>query len=190
MTSPTAILQDLEQAATGADTVTLRRLADQLGCRSVGAILAVPAALELTPIGGIPGVPTLLATVIALVACQLLIGRESLWLPGVLARQGISATRLSKAARGLRPAAQWADAHLGQHLRWLVGPMGQRCAAAAILALCLTVPALELLPFLSSVPMGVILLFALGLMTRDGRVMALAWTMVLAAVWVIWRVLV
>ena len=59
----------------------------------------------------------------------------------------------------------------------------------AVLLMCMTVPPLEVLPFASSLPMGTIALFGLALVTRDGRLMALAWVAFAAAaagIWWLW----
>ncbi|PWJ20867.1 exopolysaccharide biosynthesis protein [Jannaschia seohaensis] len=186
MTKPTEIIETLEESATATEEVSADRVAGQLGRRSIGALLAIPAAFELTPIGGLPGVPTLLASIVAVVAMQILIGRRNLWLPDILARRSVGASRLAQATDRLRPAAEWADRHLGGHLPCLVAPPAPRFAAAAILALCATVPGLELVPFASSIPMGTIVLFGLALLARDGRVMALAWACTAAAFGTIW----
>ena len=186
MAKPSDVVDSLDEAARDTDAVSADDLVEELGRRSIGAMLAVPAALELTPVGVIPGAPTVLAVIVALVAVQILIGRDHFWLPDLLGRQTVAAKKVRKAAEKLRPAAEWADRHLGKHLSWLVAPPAPRIVSVAVLALCATVPALELVPFASSIPMGVIILFGLGLLARDGRVMALAWVCFAAAVYGIW----
>ncbi|CTQ50800.1 exopolysaccharide biosynthesis protein [Jannaschia donghaensis] len=189
MTKPTEIVEGLEEAVEGDDKVTVGEVNEELGNRGIGALLMVPASLELTPVGGIPGVPTLLAVIVALVAAQILFGRDRIWLPDVLSRRSIEQDKFTTAVGKLRPAARWADDHLGRHIPLLVDPPAPRIVSVAILLLCATVPGLELVPFASSIPMGTIVLFGLALVTRDGRVMALAWAAFAAAclgVWALW----
>jgi hypothetical protein len=110
-----------------------------------------------------------------------------MWLPGFLERRNISAEKLTNAVDKLRPAAEWSDRHLGKHLHLLTDEPAPRIVAVAILVLCALVPPLELVPFASSIPMGVIVLFGLALVTRDGRVMALAWAASAIALWAVWK---
>ena len=186
MAKITDIISTLEEAGNGADDVTLGEINDKVGHRGTAALLGIPAALELTPIGGIPGVPTIIALIIALFAAQILFGRQDMWLPGFLENRSISSDKLQTSTQKLKPAAKWADKHLGQHLSVLVDPPAPRIVALAILLLCCAIPPLELLPFASSIPSGTILLFALGFLTRDGRVMAVAWIAFVASLWAIW----
>ena len=189
MTHPTEVVDALYEAADEGNPVTAERIADHLDRRGIGALLLVPAAIEMTPIGGIPGLPTLLAATVALFAAQILIGRKDLWLPGILGRRTVDADRLRTAADWLRPIAEWADRHLGRHMPVLTTPPASRIAALAIILLCCTVPALELVPFASTLPMAAAALFGLALLTQDGRVMALAWAATLGAaygVWALW----
>lgn len=189
MAKATDILDALSAAADGRDEVTVGQINDSVGHRGTGALLMLPASLELTPLGAVPGVPTLLAVIVALFAAQIAASRREMWLPHWLETRHVGTDRLSSAVDRLRPAARWSDRHLGRHLHSLVDPPAPRLVAAAILALCLTVPPLELIPFASSLPMGTIVLFGLALLTGDGRVMALAWATfaaVLFGVWGLW----
>lgn len=189
MTKASDILSALDEAAEGQDSVPVGRINDHVGHRGTGALLMLPAALEITPVGAVPGVPTTLALIVALFAVQIAAGRSDMWLPRWIERRTISASRLRKAVNMLRPAARWSDRHLGRHLHVLIDPPAPRIVAIAILALCAAVPPLEFLPFASSLPMSVIVLFGLALITRDGRVMALGWVAFAGAalaVWMLW----
>ena len=175
------IVDALHDSAREGDPVAVATIVDHFDRRSLGAFIAVPAMLEITPIGGIPGLPTALALFIALMAAQIAIGREDMWLPGFLARRTIHDSKVEAAAKKLRPLTDWMDRHLGQHLRHLTLPPMQQAAALMVIVLCLTVPFLEIVPFASTIPMATIAMFGLGLLTGDGRLMALAWTLSLAA---------
>lgn len=175
------IVDGLCAAAREGDPVSVGAIVDHFDRRSIGAFIAVPAMLEMTPVGSIPTLPTMLATFIALMAAQILVGREDLWLPDVVARRTIREDRVEAAAAKLRPLTDWMDRHLGQHLVALTRPPAQQLAAAMVIALCATVPFLEIVPLASTLPMATIAMFGLGLLTGDGRLMALAWTLSLVA---------
>ncbi|MEM8850471.1 MAG: exopolysaccharide biosynthesis protein [Pseudomonadota bacterium] len=175
MGAATQMVDELEALADERSRPSVGDVTARLGHRSVGAIIALPALLEITPIGGIPGVPTVLATIIAIFAAQIAIGRDHLWLPDVLDRRNVSAERVKASANKLRPIARWADDHFGQYIRALMRSPSRRLVAVAILLLCLIVPPLELVPFASTIPMAVIAIFGLGLLFQDGRLLLLGW---------------
>ena len=168
------ILDQLDQLASEEDRVTLGDAIEAFGNRSYGPFLLVPALIEVSPIGGIPGLPTVLAAIIALFAVQMLFGREHLWLPGFLKRRGAEADKVKKAARKLRGVARWADRWFHGRLPILTSGPFVHVAAALCILLAATVPPLELLPFASTAPMAAIAAFGLALLVRDGVLMIVA----------------
>jgi hypothetical protein len=176
------ILDRLHEVGEKNDRVTLGEMTEAFGSRSYGPFLLVPALLEESPVGAIPGVPTAIAIVIALFAVQMLFGRKQMWLPGFIARRGLSAEKLKKASDRLRPVARFMDRWFHGRLTWMTEGPAVRIAAAATLLLCLAVPPLEVLPFASSAPMLAIAAFGLALLVRDGVLMIAASVLALAAV--------
>ena len=187
MSNAAAIVTSLRDAAAEGNPVSVETILDHFDRRSLGALIMVPALLEMTPIGGIPGLPTVLALIIAIFAAQIALGREDMWLPGFITRRTVDCHKIDAAADKLAPAARWADQHFGQHLEILIRPPAPRVAAVAVLSLCLTVPPLEIVPFASTIPMATIAAFGLALLMRDGRLMALAWAVYAAALFGIWE---
>lgn len=168
------ILGTLRQLADRQGRISIGDVLDAVGDRSYGPALMLPALIEITPIGGIPGVPTLLATIIAITAAQLLFGKEHLWLPQILQRRSVSGRKLHAAADKLDGLARWLDKWFHSRMaRFVHGPW-PRISAALALLLCLTVPPLELLPFASTAPMVAIIAFGLALLVRDGLLMLIA----------------
>src|SRR5690606_13121348 len=157
------ILERLHEAAEKEGTVSVNDVVAALGDRGWGPFLFVPAVIEMSPIGGIPGVPTLLATIIAIFAVQIAWGRGHMWLPGFLGRRSVSSDRMRKAIEKVRPVGKWLDRWFHGRLPRLTTDRATRAAAIATLLLCLTVPPLELLPFASTAPMAAIAMFGVGL---------------------------
>ena len=172
--SATETVEALEQLAEDNDRVRIGDVLDEFGKRSFGPFLLVPALIELTPIGGIPGLPTLFALIIALVAVQLLFGRDHVWLPQLIQRRSVGADRLMKSAKKLEGVAAFLDSWFKGRLKRFTGPQMQKIAAAVVVALCCTVPPLELIPFASSGPMLAIAAFGLAILVRDGLLMLVA----------------
>ncbi|MFZ3483654.1 exopolysaccharide biosynthesis protein [Sphingomonas sp. 3-13AW] len=174
-------LKELGEEA-GDEKVRLGDAVEAMGHRAYGPFFILLPLIEMSPAGGVPGLPTALALVMALLALQLLFGREDLWLPGVLRKRGLKGKKLVNTAEKMRPVADRLDRWFHGRLPALTkGPM-IKIAAIAIIALCATVPPLELLPFASTLPMAAILSFGLALLVRDGLLMAVACALALAAV--------
>ena len=171
----TDVVAELERAAeeTGGDAVEVGRLIDALDHRGYGPALAVLPLIELSPLGGIPGFPTLLALTLAILVARMLMGREHFWAPGWLRRRRLGAGRVIRSVQWLRPVSLRIDAKLHERLARFAGPAGRRAACIVILCLLLAVPPLELVPFATSGPMLVIAVFGLGLLYRDGLLMLL-----------------
>lgn len=170
----TALVDKLRALARREQRVTAGCVADAMGTRGYGPFLLVPALLELSPLGGVPGVPMLLAGVVALFAAQMLFGRQQVWMPQWLRRRAVAGGRLSTALDRLQPVTRFLDRHCHRRLSMLTRGPFVRIAAAAVIALACLAPPLELVPFASSVPMLAIALFGLALLVRDGVLMLAA----------------
>lgn len=168
------ILDTLRNLAGEKDTVSVGDVLDAIGDRSYGPALMLPAMIEISPVGGIPGVPTFLAAIVALVAAQLLFGKEHLWLPGFIKRRSIFDQKLHKAADKLNGLARRLDKWFHGRMPHFVKGVWPRVAAGVVILLCLTVPPLELVPFASTAPMAAIIAFGLALLVRDGLLMLIA----------------
>lgn len=185
------MIEDVAGAAQGDGRETVGDLIEALGHRGFGPLLFIFAMFELTPIGGVPGFPTMLAVILSLIAAQIVLGQNHLWLPDVLERRSVSDGALRKAVDALRPFGAWLDRWFGGRLEQLVRPVWQRIAAAVVIAHCATVPPLELIPFASSIPMLSIAMIGLAMTVRDGVLMlvALIWggcALIIAPYLLIW----
>ncbi|MSU89979.1 exopolysaccharide biosynthesis protein [Rhodobacteraceae bacterium 2CG4] len=171
----TDVVEELEKASEGgdADTVEVGHLIDALDHRGYGPALAVLPLIELTPIGGIPGFPTLLALTLGIITVRLLMGYQHFWAPAWLRRRRLGSRRVLKSVRWLKPLSLRIDGKLHARLSRFAGPAARRAAGIVILGLLLTVPPLELVPFATSGPMIVVAVFGLGLLYRDGLLMLL-----------------
>ncbi|MEE9320568.1 MAG: exopolysaccharide biosynthesis protein [Granulosicoccus sp.] len=167
-------LLDQLEAAIGCETVSIGDLAERIGQRGYGALLIVPALLEITPIGGVPGVPTVLAVIISLFAVQILFGRQRMWLPHFIEQRKLSASRITAGVSELRPLARRLDSCFRGRFSALTERVFVQFAALICLLLMLLVPPLEIVPFASSAPMLAVIAFGLALLIRDGVLMVVA----------------
>ncbi|MDQ0566204.1 hypothetical protein QOZ97_001737 [Qipengyuania citrea] len=165
------VLGELDELAANHDEVRVADVLDDFGARSFGPFIMIPAVLEITPVGGIPGVPTVLALFIALIAVQLLIGRDHVWMPQFVQRRAVGSKKLHKAVGKLKGMANFLDRHSKGRLEGLTKGTAIKLVAAVIIALCCTVPPLEFLPFASTIPMLAIAVLGLALTVRDGALL-------------------
>lgn len=168
------VLRAAHEAGDGSSQVSLRHLLDAVGRRSFGPFLVVISIIGLTPLGGIPGVPTILALMVALVAGQLLFGARQFWLPSWLLERTVSSGKLQKAVDVMRPAVRPVDRIARARLQWLVEPPAVRVAALGCILVCLTVPPLELVPFAGTISWAAIAAFGLALIAYDGVLVLVA----------------
>lgn len=169
--SVTETLDNLVAAAKQADKVSLEQLTQAFGRRGYGPFLMLPALIEISPIGGVPGVPSFLAFVILLFAVQMLLGRRTLYLPAWIGRRRLSSKALRSGAERMRPVATRLDRWFYGRLPRLTGEPFIRFAALVCILLAITVPPLEIVPFASSAPMAAIAAFGLSILVRDGALM-------------------
>lgn len=169
------VVEGLEELAESEDKVRVADVLDKFGARSFAPVMLIFALAELTPIGAIPGVPTLLALCVALVAAQLLVGRDHIWVPGWIAERSVSGEKMDKATDKLEGIAKKLDKLAKGRLEFLAQGPALRVAAGIIIVLCVLVAPLEVLPWASAAPMLAIAVISLAIMVRDGLAMLLAW---------------
>lgn len=166
--------------------VSIGDVMNEVGTRAFAPIILVPALILVSPLSGIFGLPTIGATLIFLITVQKLIGRENLWLPGVLKRRRVAEAKYLKALGWLRKPCDWIDRRTQKRLTLLVSRPANLVTLLVILAICLIIPALELLPMVTTIFALAISLFAVGLLTRDGLFTLLGYTQVGCSAALVW----
>lgn len=182
------LLSTIDDLGDRQSQVSVHDIREAIGERSFGPFLLVPAVIEMSPIGGIPGLPTALAVIISLFAVQILFGAKHLWLPQFVEKRQIDGKTLKSAMDKMMPVARFVDRLLKPRLTWLTRAPWLQVAAAFTILLCCSVPPLELIPFASTAPMAAIALFGLSLMARDGLLTVIAGLVSLSAVWLVYTV--
>lgn len=101
------------------DHTSTRAVVNALGRRSFAPLLLLPGLVTLLPIGGIPGVPTVMSVLLLLVSVQLLFGRRSFWLPSWLLDRSVSRSKLETSRRWMLRPARFIDFFLRPRLTFL-----------------------------------------------------------------------
>lgn len=163
------LLDEISHArADSSESVSFDDVLQTMGQRSVGVLLLVPSLIALTPLGGIPGVPTVLAIAVFLLAGQLMINAKHVWLPGFVRRRRADAQKVESAMGYLRPGVRVVDKLLQPRIVWITKQPFVRGVAGLCMLMALTVPPLEIVPFAATVSWSAIAAFALALIANDG----------------------
>lgn len=177
------LLDQIEAAAGETRSISLARIMDAVGHRSFGPILVVAGLVILAPlIGDIPGVPTLMAIFIVLVAVQVLMGRRHLWLPQWLLDRSVSSDKLETALGWLRKPARFVDRLLRPRLQWITDRTGVYAMAFLCILIAAALPPMELIPFSANAAGLALTSLGLALIADDGLLAVIAFLVSAAAV--------
>lgn len=161
-------LLDAARNASDGDKTSVGQIVQSLGEQSLTPNLIFVALAVVSPLSGIPLFSTICGVTIALIAGQMLIGRDHIWLPSFVMSRRVDSDRLSHAVDVLRRPARWLDRITRPRLRLLVRGPVRKLTQLACMACGLVMPFLELVPFTSSTLGGVVSLLAFGMLARDG----------------------
>lgn len=168
------LLDTMAKAAEGVDQVSFEKIIDAVGKRAFGPLLLMVGILMTSPVSGIPGLPTTMATLVVLTGVQLLMGRDSFWLPQWLLRRSLASSKLQKGVKWLKRPARVIDHALKPRLTFLIHRVGQYVIALVCILIALSVPPLEIVPFLATTTGLVLTIFGLALVAYDGALALLA----------------
>lgn len=178
------VVDEITGAGDGeGDEISVAEILRSVGQRSFGPMLLVPGLIVLSPISGIPGVPTLGGIVVLLIAGQLLIGRQCFWVPQFIQRRTVSRRRMRQAGRFLMAVARVVDKVVKPRLVFPVRRPFNYAVAAACVLIALVMPPLEAIPFANVVTAAAITAFGLALVAYDGVLALLAFALTGLSFW-------
>jgi hypothetical protein len=142
------------------ERISLGDVTRLLGDRGYGVLMAV-----LVLPGAVPGLSSIAAIPLALVAVQLAIGLPRPWLPRFLAARSLSRSDFARMVERVEPYLMRIERLLRPRFALVTGPIGERLMGmmCLVLALLLTIPILVNLPLV--VPIA---LMSLAIIERDG----------------------
>ena len=158
----------IDAACVEQDPISLRRLLEISGRRSFGSTLLVPSLIVLSPLSGIPGLPSCVAILVILMCGQLLLGRRQPWLPDWILRRQLPSARIHKAIRSARPFVSRLDRLSRPRLPLLLQGPGFYMLTVVCLLIAVTMVPLELIPFANSAAGAALSAFGVALVTDDG----------------------
>lgn len=182
------LIANLRKAGDAEQPVTIECMLQATGERSVGALLLVPGLLVLSPLSGIPGLPSVFAVMVALIAGQLLIGRRHLWLPQWLLQRTAPRSKYDRALAFLKRPATFVDRLLRPRLKFLTQGLAVRGNALLCIAIAATMPPLEIIPFGNTTAGAALSILGVGMMARDGLMILVAIAFFLLLVFLVSRI--
>lgn len=162
------------------------QLRDALADRAYGVLLFVFALPLLVPLP--PGVNTVFAVLIMLVAAQFVLGLSSPYFPSWLGRRSFERETFEKAFERVRPPLRWIECLLQPRLLLLTSRHGERLIG--LFCIFLGLVAASPLPFGHQLPALSVCVIALAVLERDGIILVAGFAVGLIGVLVYWALLV
>lgn len=174
LTTIKQVLDKILESSEDCDQVSIGDILEMVGRRSFGPILLVAGIITLAPlVGDIPGVPTIMGIIVFLIAIQLLLKQQNLWLPNTILKRSVKKEKLHKAINKIEKPAKFIDRFLRPRLGFLTSGVMIYVIAAICLLISLAMPVMEFIPFSANFAGAALTAFGLSLIAKDG-VFALA----------------
>jgi hypothetical protein len=157
------VFDELSRGAT--EAVTVLQVRDALGDRSLAALLAFFAAINLLPLP--PGTTIVLGPPLVIIAAQMMFGYSRVWLPRSILDRSIPAERFRQMTARAMPRLLWLERLIKpRYWPFRSEQVADRVigAIAFVFAIAVTLP----IPFGNWLPAFSIFLLSLALSERDG----------------------
>lgn len=168
------LLLQLEKLLDGCEYITFAQVLEALGQRSFAPVILLAGLILFSPLSGIPGMPTVMGILVLLTSLQMLLLRRHLWLPDMVLRRTISASKFRRTLRWLQRPAALIDRWLQPRLPIFVHRIGAFVIAILCTLISLALPLMELLPFSATLAGLALAAFGLALIAHDGLLAILA----------------
>ena len=179
------VLDRLESMLHG-EEVTVDKIVSGSGTSSVPALVLIFALISTSPASAIPGLTTAVAVIEFILCVQMVIGRQTIWLPMLVRRRRLSTERLRKAIVWLRKPVAFAEKSLRPRLTLFLEPPWIHLPLMLILVMTLFMPLMEIIPTTGSIASALIALFAAGVLMRDGLLVAVSTLFLLTVPIMVW----
>jgi hypothetical protein len=168
----------LEAVRGDSEKVTIAEILDALDARAFGLatlLFAIPSVIPMPP-----GVPTIVGIALLIVSVQMVIGRQELWLPRFLSKQGFSRKALVSGFEKVKPQLEFVETFARPRLLFLTGKAGTIMIGVIILIMALIL-ILPLPPGGNFPPALACAILGMGLVERDGAIVLVGFLVTIAA---------
>lgn len=170
---------------TAPKDMSLGELLDSVGRNSYGPLLLIIGLFAISPATIVPGMTWVAAALTLLVAGQMALGLEHMWLPrwALAVKAPRAMVRLS--VRRARGVSGRIDGLVRPRLTFLARPPFVNLVALMCIAAALITFPLGLIPFAPLAPGVAVVFFGLGMTAKDGLWLTLGAVLLGGAFWVI-----
>jgi hypothetical protein len=157
----------LALASQPGERLTVREIMAVLQDRAFALLIVLLGLPNCLPMP--PPIPLVCGLLLALVAVQIVFGRDAPWLPKQLLNRSVARTDVERAVGRAMPAFRRLERISRPRMTFLDTPVAMRIMGAVVLVLALGL--LFAPPFVGQIPLGLaVCLVGLGLVERDGLV--------------------
>ncbi|MPR08383.1 exopolysaccharide biosynthesis protein [Microvirga tunisiensis] len=157
----------LALASQPGERLTVREIMAVLQDRAFALLIVLLGLPNCLPMP--PPIPLVCGLLLALVAIQIIFGRDAPWLPRQLLNRSVARTDVERAVGRAIPVFRRLERFSRPRMTFLDTPLTMRLMGAVILVLALGL--LFAPPFVGQIPLGLaVCLVGLGLVERDGLV--------------------
>lgn len=162
------LLERLGDARDDGDKVSIGDIVETVGRRSFGPLLLVTGLLAASPLAAIPGIPTTLGVLVAIITVQMLFGRDRFWLPKWITNRRLSHEKFCKTLHWMQKPAHVIDRFLKPRLEVVTRQTGLYTIALICALIGVAMPSLEIVPFSAHIAGLALTAFGLALIAHDG----------------------
>ncbi len=149
--------------------IEIREILENFGTSAYGPAILFFSLIELLPfISAIPGMFIFTSSAMIVLACQLLMGRPSPWLPNWVLNRRFSRVNLRERHERWKPWTKRMEALVRPRLEFMLAPPFLQCIGVLCIGLALSFFPLAPIPASEKVPAFPIAIFALAITARDG----------------------
>ncbi len=148
-----------------AERISVGEIADALDARAFGLAVLIFSLFSVLPMP--PGVPTIVGIALLIVSLQMVLGRQELWLPGLMARKSFARRALVAGLLKIQRRLESVERLAKPRLLFMTGPAGTVLVGLVVLIMAVIL-ILPLPPGGNFPPALACAVLGMGLAERDG----------------------
>ncbi|MCH2037048.1 MAG: exopolysaccharide biosynthesis protein [Rickettsiales bacterium] len=159
------LLVTVQNKYRDSERVSVDQLVNDLKERGFGILFIIFCAIPALPIPA-QGIATILALPVMLLALQLIIGKDEIWLPQFIRKKSVGSGKVIKVTRMALPLMKRFEYLSRPRLLFMTRPLMERIIGVFVLlsSISMAMP----IPFSNTIPSIGIVIMSLGMIEKDG----------------------
>jgi len=170
------ILEDLKNSS-GSGKISVGAFTEKLSERAYGLIIFIFGLIT----GIIPGVSIIFSIPIIIIAVQMILSQNRIWLPKWIAKKTFSETLLKAGLKKTIPVLKLLEKFIRPRLDFLTTDLAEKFVAVILIALAMV--AFLPLPGFNMVPAAAMCVLALGILEKDGLLILIGALASIIGIW-------